>query len=106
MIWFFSLRGIWERYRLRAEAAQNRRDDGHGWGVAWRQDIQETQTAQGIKEHKRNSDVRTDSRGTVEADPRARTTDFGKGGVAADIFGHRAHKVGYGKVGNGKDAEE
>ena len=38
--------------------------------------------------------------------PRARTTDFGKGGVAADIFGHRAHKVGYGKVGNGKDAKE
>ena len=23
-----------------------------------------------------------------------------------DIFGHRAHKVGYGKVGNGKDAKE
>ena len=36
----------------------------------------------------------------MEAAPRARTTDFGKGGVAADIFGHRAHKVGYGKVGN------
>jgi hypothetical protein len=29
----------------------------------------------------------------VGAAPRARTTDFGKGGVAADIFGHRAHKV-------------
>ena len=28
------------------------------------------------------------------------------GGVAADIFGHRTHKVGYGKVGNGKDAKE
>lgn len=41
----------------------------------------------------------------MEAAPRARTTDFGKGGVAA-IFGHRAHKVGYGKVGNGKDAKE
>ena len=27
------LRGIWERYRLRAEAAQNRRDDGHGRGM-------------------------------------------------------------------------
>ena len=38
--------------------------------------------------------------------PARRTTDFGKGGVAADIFGHRAHKVGYGKVGNGKDAKE
>ena len=59
-----------------------------------------------IKEHKRKSGVRTDSRVTVEASPRARTTDFGKGGVAADIFGHRAHKVGYGKVGNGKDAKE
>ena len=33
----------------------------------------------------------------MEAAPRARTTDFGKGGVAADIFRHRAHKVGYGK---------
>ena len=37
------LRGIWERYRLRAEAAQNRRDDGHGRasvriaGSRWRQ---------------------------------------------------------------------
>ena len=62
--------------------------------------------ARSYKEHKRNSGVRTDSRGTVEAAPRARTTDFGKGGVAADIFGHRAHKVGYGKVGNGKDAKE
>ena len=42
----------------------------------------------------------------MEAAPRARTTDFSKGGVAADIFGHRAHKVGYGKVGNEKDAKE
>ena len=62
--------------------------------------------ARSYKEHKRKSGVRTDSRVTVEAAPRARTTDLGKGGVAADIFGHRAHKVGYGKVGNGKDAKE
>ena len=48
----------------------------------------ETQTAQGHRRStKRNSGVRTDSRVTVEAAPRARTTDFGKGGVAADIFG-------------------
>jgi len=88
------LRGIWERYRLRAETAQNRRGDGHGRGVARGQDIQETQTAQGHRRStKRNSGVRTDSRGTVGTAPRARTTDFGKGGVAADIFGHRAHKV-------------
>ena len=59
-----------------------------------------------IKEHKRNSGVRTDSRGTAREvfSPARRPTDFGKGGVAADIFGHRAHKVGYGKVGNGKTA--
>ena len=45
--------------------------------------------ARAQKEHKRNSGVRTDSRVTVEAAPRARTTDFGKDGVAADIFGAR-----------------
>ena len=49
--------------------------------------------ARSYKEHKRNSGVRTDSRVTVEAAPRARTTDFGKGGVAADIFGHRAPRM-------------
>ncbi len=42
----------------------------------------------------------------MEAAPRARTTDFGKGGVAADIFGHRAHKVGYGKVGKAMRQEK
>ena len=62
--------------------------------------------ARSYKEHKRNSGVRTDSRVTVEAAPRARTTDFGKGGVAADIFGHRAHKVGYGKVGKAMRQEK
>ena len=46
------LRGIWERYRLRAEAAQNRRDDGHGRGYAWGQVTKETQTAQG---HRRST---------------------------------------------------
>ena len=44
----------------------------------------------GIEGAQRNSVVRTDSRVTEGAAPRARTTDFGKGGVAADIFGHRA----------------
>lgn len=58
----------------------------------------ETQTAQGHRRStKRNSGVRTDSRVTVEAAPRARTTDFGKGGVAADIFGHRAPQRHTGK---------
>ena len=100
------LRGIWERYRLRAEAAQNRRDDGHGRVYAWGQGIRESQTAQG---HRRSTkeirgSVRIAGSPPVVSSPRARTTDFGKGGVAADIFGHRAHKVGYGKVGNGKDA--
>ena len=39
-------------YRLRAEAAQNRRDDGHGWVYAWEQGAKETQTAQG---HRRST---------------------------------------------------
>ena len=52
LIWFFSLRGIWERYRLRAEAAQNRRDDGHGRVYACGQGTKETQTAQG---HRRST---------------------------------------------------
>ncbi len=46
------LRGIWERYRLRAEAAQNRRNDGHGRVYAWGQVTKETQTAQG---HRRST---------------------------------------------------
>ena len=92
------LRGIWERYRLRAEAAQNRWDDGHGRVYAWGQGKKRLRPRKGI-EGTQKKFGRTDSRVTVEAAPRARTTDFGKGGVAADIFGHRAHKVGYGKVG-------
>ena len=65
----------------------------------------ETQTAQGHKGAQKKIG-RTDSRGTAREvfSPARRPTDFGKGGVAADIFGHRAHKVGYGKVGNGKTA--
>ena len=46
------LRGIWERYRLRADAAQNRRNDGHGRVYAWGQGTKETQTAQG---HRRST---------------------------------------------------
>ena len=46
------LRGIWERYRLRAEAAQNRRDDGHGRVYAWGQVTKETHPAQG---HRRST---------------------------------------------------
>ena len=77
-------------------------------GVCVGQDIQEPQTARGSEGHRRNTDVPQTARASHGrcSDPRARTTDFGKGGVAADIFGHRAHKVGYGKVGNGKDAKE
>ena len=59
-------------------------------GVCVGQGTKETQTAQDSKEHRRNSGVRTDSRGTVGTAPRARTTDLEKGGVAADIFGHTA----------------
>ena len=55
--------------------------------------------ARSYKEHKRKSGVRTDSRVTVEAAPRARTTDFGKGGVAAQIRAQGTPKA-YGKVGN------
>ena len=46
------LRGIWEWYRLRTEAAQNRRDDGYGRGYAWGAGQKETQTAQG---HRRST---------------------------------------------------
>lgn len=56
-----------------------------------------------IKEHKRNSGVRTDSRGTVESAPRAGLQTSAKA-VSPLRFGHRAHKVGYGKVGNEKTA--
>ena len=41
----------------------------------------------------------------MEAAPRARTTDFGKA-VSPLRFGHRAHKVGYGKVGKAMRQEK
>ena len=85
-------------YRLRAEAAQNRRDDGHGRGYAWGQGKKRLRPRKVIKEHKRNSGVRTDSRGTVESAPRAGLQTSAKA-VSPLRFGHRAHKVGYGKVG-------
>ena len=50
-----------------AEAAQNKRDDGHGRGYAWGQGKKRLRPRKVIKEHKRNSGVRTDSRVTVEA---------------------------------------
>lgn len=43
------LRGIWERYRLRAEAAQNRRDDGHGRVYAWGQGKKRLRPRKGIE---------------------------------------------------------
>ena len=83
------LRGIWERYRLRAEAAQNRRDDGHGRGYAWGQGKKRLRPRKVIKEHRRNSGVRTDSRVTVEAAPRAGLQTSAKA-VSPLGFGHRA----------------
>ena len=56
-----------------------------------------------IKEHKRNSGVRTDSRGTVESAPRAGLQTSAKA-VSPLRYGHGADTVGYGKVGNGKTA--
>jgi len=65
----------------------------------------ETQTAQGHRRStKRNSGVRTDSVVTVGTAPRAGLQTSAKAVLPPDIFGHRAHMVGYGKVGNGKDA--
>ena len=58
-----------------------------------------------IKEHKRNSGVRTDSRGTVESAPRAGLQTSAKA-VSPLRFGHRAHKVGYGKVGKAMRQEK
>ena len=93
------LRGIWGRYRLRAEAAQNRRDDGHGRGYAWGQVTKETQTAQG---HRRSTkEIRASVRiaGSRWRQSRAQGLQTSAKAVSPLRFGHRAHKVGYGKVG-------
>ena len=58
-----------------------------------------------IKEHKRNSGVRTDSRGTVESAPRAGLQTSAKA-VSPLRFGHRAHKVSYGRVGKAMRQEK
>lgn len=86
------LRGIWERYRLRAEAAQNRRDDGHGrvyaWGMAKRDSDRKGQRG-ALKKFGRPYGYQGNGGGS----PARRTTDFGKGGVAADIFGHKEQRL-------------
>ena len=99
LIWFFSLRGIWERYRLRAEAAQNRRDDGHGRGYAWGAGQKETQTAQGHRRSTEETRASVRIAGSRWRQPRAGLQTSAKA-VSPLRFGHRAHKVGYGKVGN------
>ena len=100
------LRGIWEWYRLRAEAAQNRRDDGHGRVYAWGQVTKETQTAQGHRRSTKENRASVRIAGLRWGQPRAQGLQTSAKAVSPLRFGHRAHKVGYGKVGNGKDARE
>ena len=94
------LRGIWERYRLRAEAAQNRRDDGHGRGYAWGQVTKETQTAQGHRRSTKETRASVRIAGSRWRQPRAQGLQTSAKTVSPLRFGHRAPPEAYGKVGH------
>ena len=94
------LRGLWERYRLRAEAAQNRRDDGHGRVYAWGQVTKETHPAQGHRRSTKETRLSVRIAGARRGQPRAQGLQTSAKAASPLRFGHRAHKVGYGKVGN------
>ena len=92
------LRGIWERYRLRAEAAQNRRDDGHGRVYAWghgKKRLRPRKAARSTEETRASVRIA----GSRWMQPRAQGLQTSAKAVSPLRFGHRAHKVGYGKVG-------
>ena len=75
-----------------------------GVGVgAWQK---ETQTAQGHKRSTKETRSSVRIAGSRWRQPRAQGLQTSAKAVSPLRFGHRAHKVGYGKVGNGKDAEE
>lgn len=84
------LRGIWEWYRLRAEAAQNRRDDGHGRAYAWGQGIKETQTAQGHRRSTKENRASVRIAGLRWRQPRAQGLQTSAKAVSPLRFGHRA----------------
>ena len=100
------LRGIWERYRLRAEAAQNRRDDGHGRGYAWGQVTKETQTAQ---RHRRSTkEIRASVRiaGSRWRQPRAQGLQTSAKAVLPQTSSGTGHPGGIRESGACNEARE
>ena len=66
----------------------------------------ETQTAQGHRRSTKETRASVRIAGSRWRQPRAQGLQTSAKAVSSLSFGHRAHKVGYGKVGNGKDAKE
>ena len=100
------LRGIWERYRLRAEAAQNRRDDGHGRVYAWGQVTKETHPAQG---HRRSTkEIRASVRiaGSWWRQPRAQGLQTSAKAVSPQTYSGTGHPGGIRKSGQCNEARE
>ena len=90
LIWFFSLRGIWERYRLRQRQPQNRRDDGHGRVYAWGQVTKETHTAQRHRRSTKENRASVRIAGSRWRLPRAQGLQTSAKAVSPLRFGHRA----------------
>ena len=64
----------------------------------------ETQTAQGHRRSTKENRASVRIAGARWSQPRAQGLQTSAKAVSPLRFGHRAHKVGYGKVGNGKTA--
>ena len=87
------LRGIWEWYRLRTEAAHNRRDDGHGRGVARGQDIQETHPAQGHRKEHRETWGAHRQQGHRAGGDRPVHREYDRTKTEKDRFGQREQRL-------------
>lgn len=66
----------------------------------------ETQTAQGHRRSTKENRASVRIAGARWSQPRAQGVQTSAKAVSPLRFGHRAHKVGYGKVGNGKTASK
>ena len=100
------LRGIWERYRLRAEAAQNRRDDGHGRVYVWGQVTTETQTAQGHRRSTKETRASVRIAGPRWRQPRAQGLQTSAKAVLPQTSSGTGHPESIWKSGQCNEARE
>ena len=87
-------------YRLRAEAAQNRRDDGHGRGYAWGQVTKETQTAQGHRRSTKETRASVRIAGSQWRQPRAQGLQTTQRRRSRRHLRAQGTPEAYGKVGH------